>query len=66
MTHHSAGAVREEFELRFCFLCDADAPHLSTEIDGEYVFQCRACFASHVEPLPTELRAAGHGRHRAA
>lgn len=64
MRQHCADAELEEFELRFCFLCDAEAPHLSTEVDGEYVFQCHVCFASHTEPLPDDVRAPGSGRHR--
>jgi len=61
--HSTTLRPAELFELRYCFLCDADGPHLSTEIDGVYVFQCTTCFATHSEPLP-ELPAA-HGRHRA-
>ena len=66
MHQHTTTAVLERFELRYCFLCDAAAPHLSTELEGEYVFQCSSCFASHSEPLPVEVREPGRGRHRAA
>ncbi|MBI5161092.1 MAG: hypothetical protein HY996_06730 [Micrococcales bacterium] len=65
-SHRTAAATAEEFELRFCFLCDHEGPHYSTELEGDYVFQCTACFASHIEPLPESLSSARAGRHRAS
>lgn len=64
--HRTTISAPEQFELRFCFLCDDEGPHYSAEIDGAYVFQCSSCFASHSEPLPRDLVAPGTGRHRAA
>jgi hypothetical protein len=57
--HSSTLRVAELFELRYCFLCDAEGPHLSTEVEGVYVFQCSTCFATHVEQIPAPA-----GRHR--
>lgn len=63
-SHRTAAVLAEEFELRFCFLCDHEGPHYSATLEGDYVFQCTACFASHTEPLPASLASSGTGRHR--